>query len=75
MQMASSMFSNPSAQPNDLSPYLRLNVSRNSIIYDTLQYINNSSLNLKKPLKVSFIGEPGVDEGGVRKEFFQLLVR
>lgn len=30
---------------------------------------------LKKPLKVSFVGEEGVDEGGVRKEFFQLIVR
>lgn len=29
---------------------------------------------LKKPLKVKFIGEEGVDEGGVQKEFFQLLV-
>ena len=30
---------------------------------------------LKKPLKVKFLGEEGVDEGGVQKEFFQLLVR
>ncbi len=29
---------------------------------------------LKKPLKVAFVGEEGVDEGGVQKEFFQLLV-
>ena len=28
---------------------------------------------LKKPLKVKFDGEEGVDAGGVRKEFFQLL--
>jgi hypothetical protein len=30
---------------------------------------------LRKPLKVKFEGEEGVDEGGVQKEFFQLLVR
>lgn len=26
-------------------------------------------------LQVKFVGEEGVDEGGVQKEFFQLLVR
>ena len=30
---------------------------------------------LKKPLKIKFRGEEGVDEGGVRKEFFQVLLR
>jgi len=29
----------------------------------------------KKPLKVKFRGEEGIDEGGVRKEFFQVLLR
>jgi hypothetical protein len=28
----------------------------------------------KKPLKVQFVGEEGIDEGGVQKEFFQLIV-
>lgn len=30
---------------------------------------------LKKQLRVQFLGEEGVDEGGVQKEFFQLIVR
>jgi ubiquitin-protein ligase E3 A len=30
---------------------------------------------LKKQLKVQFVGEEAVDEGGVQKEFFQLVVR
>ena len=29
---------------------------------------------LTKPLRVHFIGEDGIDAGGVKKEFFQLLV-
>jgi ubiquitin-protein ligase E3 A len=29
---------------------------------------------LKKPLKVKFVGEEGIDQGGVQKEFFQLIV-
>lgn len=27
---------------------------------------------LKKPLRVQFVGEEGVDEGGVQKEYFQV---
>ena len=42
------------------SPYL---------VNDTLLQIQNASANntLKRPLKVQFIGEQGVDEGGVQK--------
>lgn len=32
------------------------------------------ALDLKKQLVVEFEGEQGVDEGGVSKEFFQLIV-
>jgi hypothetical protein len=32
------------------------------------------SSDLKKPLRVKFVGEQGVDQGGVQKEFFQLLI-
>lgn len=32
-------------------------------------------INYRKPLKIEFIGELGVDEGGVQKEFYQLLIR
>ena len=43
------------------------------MIQDT---INNLAFyeryDLKKPLKVQFLGEEGVDEGGVQKEFFQV---
>ena len=30
---------------------------------------------LKKPLKVQFVGEDGVDEGGVQKEYFQVCTQ
>jgi len=30
---------------------------------------------LKKQLRVQFIGEEGIDEGGVQKEFFQLCIK
>ena len=57
------------------SLYLLLEVRRDSILEDTLNHIVKPNLNFKKPLRVHFVGEPGVDEGGVRKEFFQLLTR
>jgi len=58
-----------------LNPYLTIEVRRDSLIEDSLNSLVSSGTVLKKPLKVKFAGEPGVDEGGVQKEFFQLLVK
>ncbi|GFR45089.1 hypothetical protein Agub_g6465 [Astrephomene gubernaculifera] len=62
----------------DVCPFLVLRVRRGPyLVQDTLIQIHRAKEtdSLKKPLKVKFIGEEGVDEGGVAKEFFQLLVR
>lgn len=56
------------------SMYLIFKINRNNIVEDTLDIIVKN-INFRKPLKVKFIGEPGVDEGGVKKEFFMLLTR
>eukprot|EP00656_Telonema_subtile_P015603 TRINITY_DN18200_c0_g1_i2.p1 TRINITY_DN18200_c0_g1~~TRINITY_DN18200_c0_g1_i2.p1 ORF type:complete len:559 (+),score=174.27 TRINITY_DN18200_c0_g1_i2:541-2217(+) len=56
----------------DFSPYLVLQVHRDNLVFDTLAQISFDQ-NLKKSLKVVFIGEEGIDEGGVKKEYFQLL--
>lgn len=50
--------------------YLNIDIERNSIIQDTLNSLVREDVNFRKPLKVKFIGEPGIDEGGVKKEFF-----
>jgi hypothetical protein len=50
--------------------YLLLEIQRETIIEDTLNSLVNGDVNLRKPLRVKFIGELGVDEGGVQKEFF-----
>jgi ubiquitin-protein ligase E3 A len=56
--------------------YLMLDVDRNNIIQSTMQGVAGVRKgDLKKPLKVKFRGERGVDEGGVRKEFFQVILR
>jgi E3 ubiquitin-protein ligase HECTD2 len=55
--------------------YLFLEVRREHLLEDTLSKIINGNLNFRKPLRVQFVGEPGIDEGGVRKEFFMLLIK
>lgn len=37
--------------------------------------IANKKQDLKKKLRVSFAGEPGLDMGGLTKEWFLLLLR
>lgn len=58
-----------------LSPYCAIEIRRDNLIETTLNAISNPNLNFKKQLKVSFIGEQGVDAGGVTKEFFQLIIK
>ncbi|KAI8907246.1 hypothetical protein EDD86DRAFT_227847 [Gorgonomyces haynaldii] len=57
------------------SPYLQLEIRREEIIRDTLYQLETKTKHdLKKQLRVSFVGEEGIDEGGVQKEFFQLVI-
>lgn len=55
--------------------HLAISVRRDHILQDSLARLAGQGKNLKKPLKVTIIGEAGVDAGGVRKEFFGLLVK
>ncbi len=57
--------------------HLMFEVRREHILDDALRVISKPNMKeqYQKPLRVIFAGEPGVDEGGVRKEFFQLLTR
>ncbi|KAG1687004.1 hypothetical protein DVH05_005744 [Phytophthora capsici] len=67
-----------SAVDNSPSPYLVLKVRRENLVEDAMQqlvHLSTSAETLKKPLKVKFVGEEGIDEGGVQKEFFQILIR
>lgn len=61
--------------PNEVQ-YLVLNVSRDNIVHDVMtQLYQLNTHDLKKPLKIKFIGEEAEDAGGVKKEFFLLLIR
>ncbi|XP_034829545.1 probable E3 ubiquitin-protein ligase HERC4 isoform X1 [Maniola hyperantus] len=56
--------------------FLNLTVSRNHLVRDTmLQISNHDTSQLKKPLRVEFVGEEAEDAGGVKKEFFMLLLK
>ncbi|XP_030371881.1 ubiquitin-protein ligase E3A [Scaptodrosophila lebanonensis] len=59
-------------------PDLKLTVRREQLINDALIGLElvamSNPKDLKKQLVVEFVGEQGIDEGGVSKEFFQLIV-
>ncbi|KAK0064842.1 ubiquitin-protein ligase E3A [Biomphalaria pfeifferi] len=60
------------------NPFLRVRVRRDHIIDDALVNLEMVAMDnpsdLRKQLFVEFEGEQGLDEGGVSKEFFQLIV-
>uniref|UniRef100_A0A0K8SYD6 Putative E3 ubiquitin-protein ligase HERC4 n=1 Tax=Lygus hesperus TaxID=30085 RepID=A0A0K8SYD6_LYGHE len=65
-----------SPAPVQVQPLLELTVSRQNIIQDTItELANYSEKDYKKPLKITFLGEEAEDAGGVKKEFFLLLLR
>lgn len=54
---------------------LNIQVRRNFILEDALRMLSTQGKNLKKQLKIKFAGEEGIDQGGVKKEFFHLLMK
>uniref|UniRef100_A0A3Q3WPS4 HECT domain-containing protein n=1 Tax=Mola mola TaxID=94237 RepID=A0A3Q3WPS4_MOLML len=73
MQNFSSMFL-PAVE--SVNPCLILIVRRENIVGDTMEVLRKSkNVDYKKPLKVIVVGEEAVDAGGVRKEFFLLIMK
>ncbi|OLQ13970.1 putative E3 ubiquitin-protein ligase HERC4 [Symbiodinium microadriaticum] len=59
-----------------IRPYFIMEVSRDKIVEDVARILRSAeAAALHLPLKVKFAGEDGQDEGGVRREFFQVLIR
>ncbi|GAV54391.1 hypothetical protein ZYGR_0AL01230 [Zygosaccharomyces rouxii] len=58
-----------------VSVYFKIRVRRSHITNDSLRSIENHQRDLMKSLRVEFVNEPGVDAGGLRKEWFLLLTR
>ena len=58
------------------TPVLELEVRREELVHDALTRLASVEMpSLKKPFVVKFSGEEGQDAGGVRKEFFMLILR
>jgi len=62
-----------------VSQYLVLKVRRDCVVDDSLKSVSEAigrgGNDIKKGLRIDFVGEEGVDAGGLRKEWFLLLVR
>ena len=62
-----------------VSQYLVLKVRRDCLVEDSLrgvsEVVGSGQEEIKKGLRIEFLGEEGVDAGGLRKEWFLLLVR
>uniref|UniRef100_A0A674N5A8 HECT and RLD domain containing E3 ubiquitin protein ligase 4 n=1 Tax=Takifugu rubripes TaxID=31033 RepID=A0A674N5A8_TAKRU len=72
MQNLSSLF----MPVESVNPCLILIVRRDNIVGDTMEVLRKSkNVDYKKPLKVIFVAEEAVDAGGVRKEFFLLIMK
>ena len=76
-QLINTVLQNPFGAQNmdQYFAYLVLEINRETIIEDTLNSLVREDINFRKPLRIKFVGELGVDEGGVQKEFFQLVIR
>nr|CAH8850174.1 unnamed protein product [Trichobilharzia regenti] len=59
-------------------PFFKLRVSRDRIVEDALLILEITCMenpsDFKKQLLIEFEGEQGIDEGGLSKEFFQLII-
>ncbi|KAL0940971.1 HECT-domain-containing protein [Colletotrichum truncatum] len=62
-----------------VTQFLVLDVRRNCLVEDSLkavsEVIGSGSEDIKKGLRIAFKGEEGLDAGGLKKEWFLLLVR
>lgn len=63
----------------NIKQYLSLDVRRDCLVDDSLnavsEVIGSGSEDIKKGLRIIFRGEEGIDGGGLRKEWFLLLIR
>ncbi|XP_026869280.2 probable E3 ubiquitin-protein ligase HECTD2 [Electrophorus electricus] len=55
--------------------FLNIKVRRQQLVSDSLDELSRKRADLKKKLKVTFVGEAGLDMGGLTKEWFLLLIR
>jgi len=52
-----------------------IHIRRNHMWHDALRAISKSTFDPLLPVRITFIGEPAVDDGGPRREFFSLALK
>ena len=55
--------------------FQRVHIRRKSLYSDALHAFSRLTFNASRMLRVTFIGEPAIDDGGPRREFFGFLMR
>jgi len=63
-----------------MQAHFQIKIRRDNLLEDSLNNLVNRdsqtlSKLLRKPMRVYFEGEPAIDEGGVKKEYFQLVFK
>lgn len=53
----------------------RLHIRRSNLVHDTIRAFSRTTFDISKVLKVTFIPEGSVDDGGPLWEFFQLAIK
>ena len=59
----------------DVEDMQRIHVRRKCLFSDAVRAFSRLSFNVSKMLKVTFLGEEAVDDGGPRREFFSFLMK
>ncbi len=52
----------------------RIIVRRSHVFEDAFRHFSKDSFDVTKILKVKFVGESAIDDGGPRREFFKLII-
>lgn len=53
----------------------RICVSRDLLLTDSIRFFKKREFDFKSPVRVAFEGEPAVDGGGPKREYFTLLLQ
>jgi len=75
LQMHATSVLSPNMDDGERPNVQRLNVRRTDLISDAIAQFERPSFDVSKPIRVRFIGEPAVDTGGPRREFFRLFLQ
>ncbi|XP_065906067.1 G2/M phase-specific E3 ubiquitin-protein ligase-like [Dysidea avara] len=59
----------------ELNDEFTINVRRSNLLQDALKEARKKKFDVNKRMKVTFVGESGVDLGGPKREFFRLFIK